>query len=357
MAMPFPFLPSIKYSVLKHTMKERLAFIIGLLGLVHVAFAQQEALFTNYLFNSLTFNPAYAGTTEYLTATLIHRSQWLGLNRGLGGRDDGAPSSQSFSLHSPANDRVGLGMSLVRDAIGATRTNHLNFIYAYRIPFQSGTLSIGVQAGATHWRANWRELDFKDPQALDPAFNGEIISDWVPNIGAGIYYYHEYFYVGLSAPRLMRFTLLPRREFISDFTALAHLYPHFYLTGGGVFRYGPELVIKPTLLVRRTGVFENWVVSKSQQVSTPTAVDVGISAFVLETLWLGLNFRTAFEKRSSADSIDLWAAFYLDNGLRVGMGYDFLLSQLNNYSGGSLELMLTYDFNYNISNIDSPRYF
>jgi len=319
--------------------------------------AQQEPLFTNYTFNSLVFNPAYAGTTEYLTATLIHRSQWLGLNAGLGGEDSGAPRSQSFTLHSPANERVGLGMHLTRDAIGATRTNNLNFVYAYRIPFKQGTLSVGVQAGATHWRANWRELDFKDPQALDPAFEGEILSNWVPNIGAGFYYYHDYFYVGLSAPRLMRFTLLPRRDFVDDFTALAHLYPHFYFTAGGIFRYGPELIIKPTLLMRRTGVFENWVVSKSQHVSTPTGVDLGVSAFVLETLWLGINYRTAFERGSSTDSIDLWGALYLDNGLRVGLGYDFLLSELQNYSYGSLELMLTYDFNYNISNIDNPRYF
>lgn len=319
--------------------------------------AQQEPLFTNYIFNSLVFNPAYAGTTDYLTTTLIHRSQWLGWNSNLDGDGGGTPSSQSISLHSPVNNRVGLGLHFLKDAVGANRTNSINAVYAYHIPLQYGKLSIGIQAGATKWRANWRELNFKDEQALDPAFAGDIVSDWVPNVGLGVYYYYDLFYIGLSAPRIMRFSLSPRRDFTDEYETTAHLYPHFYLTAGGIYRYGPDLVLKPTLLIRRTGVFENVVVAASQRTGTPTAVDLGMSAFMLETLWFGTTYRLALEGRSSHDSMDFWTAVQFSNGLRLGMSYDILLSKLRSYSSGSMELMLGYDFNYKVSRVESPRYF
>ena len=122
-------------------------FFIGLLLGPALLIAQQDAMFTKYMFNTLVYNPAYAGSYEYLSINALHRGQWWGI--------DGAPTTQSLSVHTPVSERVGLGLSLVNDKIGPTGSTQINAVYAYRIPIGPGKLSIGLQAGVFQRRADW----------------------------------------------------------------------------------------------------------------------------------------------------------------------------------------------------------
>ena len=163
--------------------------------------AQQDPLFTKYMFNSLVFNPAYAGSKEHMSIGLLHRSQWVGI--------DGAPNTQSFTLHTPLkNERVGVGFSLVNDAIGPTNNLGANVSYAYRIPVGSNgaKLSIGLQAGIENYRGDFNELNLEQQQGADPAFL-ENPNEYLPNFGAGVYYYSKSFYAGFSSPQIVEYDL------------------------------------------------------------------------------------------------------------------------------------------------------
>lgn len=341
----------------------------GLLLTGSMAVAQQEAMYTQYMFNQLAYNPAYAGTKGWLSATALHRDQWAGWGSGgqhLGGSYDGRPMTQTFSLHAPFKNRVGLGITLLRDRIGVHTTTSLRCFYAYHIEFVRGTLSLGLSGGTTHWQARWSDLLYKDPQALDRSFNEGDPDRWLPEFGAGIYYFNDHFYLGLSVPRIWQYPL--RFEDTSDdegIVAFAKLYPHFYLLTGGAIPIGgnPDLVFKPSLLIKSVSLFSDFFVSGDQVYRTgaPTEVDVDAALLLRQTLWVGLSWRTALEawwgRTSSMDSADLWMALQWRNGLRLGMAYDFPLTAIRPYTFGSFELMVGYDFHYRVDRTLSPRYF
>ncbi len=326
--------------------------------------AQQEAMYTQYMFNQLAYNPAYAGTKGWLSAVALHRDQWSGW--GDGGGYDGRPLTQSFGMHAPFKDRVGLGLAFIRDRIGVQQATTLRLFYAYRLDFVGGTLSLGLSGGTTHWRARWSALLYKDPQALDRAFNGGDPDRWLPEFGAGIYYYTEHFYLGMSVPRIWQYPL--RYEDLSDeegIVAFAKWYPHFYLSAGGAIPLGgrPDLVFKPSVLLRRVSLFSGFFVSGEQinRAGAPTALDLDVALLWRQTLWVGLSWRTAVEawwgRTSSADSVDLWVALQLRSGLRLGFAYDYPLTAIRPYVLGSFELMVGCDFHYRVDRTLSPRYF
>ena len=328
--------------------------------------AQQEPQFTKYMFNTLAYNPAYTGSRGYLSLVALHRNQWFGWGKGAEG--DGHPVTQSFSIHSPLNKQVGLGLNFVADRIGARKTVVANFSYAYRIAFGKGTLSLALQAGAFSWKADWGRLNFKDAQALDNAFNQGTPGDILPDFGTGFYFYTQKFYAGASLPHLAQFSL--RR--VSDeeketIRKWARNYRHFYLTAGGAIPLrGESLVFRPSFLIKTVGFFPGFFKQGSlvREIGSPTTFDLDASFLFNKKLWLGTSFRSAFSafikdngKISSSDSADLWATFLLPNGLRIGFAYDFPLNQIRHYSHGSFELMLGYDFYKEIEKINSPRYF
>ena len=166
------------------------------------SFAQQDPMFTKYMFNSLHYNPAYAGAKDHLAIGLLYRNQWFGI--------DGGPTTQTFTIHTPLkNERVGVGFSAYNDAVGPTNQMGANFSYAYRIPMGAGgrgKLAIGLQGGVTNWRADWNKLTLADSNP-DEAFSEVQPSYWLPNFGAGIYYYTPKFYVGFSSPHLIEYDL------------------------------------------------------------------------------------------------------------------------------------------------------
>ena len=314
--------------------------------------AQQDAMFTKYMFNSLNFNPGYAGSKEYLSLVALYRDQWLGL--------DGAPTTQTLSIHTPFKDRVGFGLNISNDKVGVTGSTVGSLSYAYRVPFGKGKVSIGLQASFMNYRTDFAKLNYKDPRSNDLSFKDDI-NLWAPNFGAGIYYYSDKFYVGFSVPHLIKTDL--RKESVST-TRWAQLYRHYYFTTGlAIPLRGESLIFKPSLLIKSVGLFGDFTSNSNNRmpVGAPTEFDIDISFLFYQSLWVGASFRSSIEafigKTSTVDSADLWAMFYLNKGLRVGLAYDFTLTELRNYNKGSFEVMLGYDFYFQQKHVVTPRYF
>lgn len=328
--------------------------------------AQQEPQFTSYMFNTLVFNPGYAGSKEYLSAVAVYRDQWAALGDKAGWQ--GRPLTQTFSVHSTLNKKVGLGLNLINASAGARQTSYLNGIYAYRINFGKGTLSIGLQAGMMNWKADWSKLEFQQPQELDNAFGTLTPNLWLPDFGAGLFFYTSNFYAGASMPHLANF---PLRQVSSaerdEIRKWSRVQRHFYLTTGGAIPLnGDNLVFRPSFLLKSVGLFNNFFRQGNlvREIGAPASFDVDASLFFQKKLWLGLSFRSAFAafntqgpKQSSPDSFDLWTAFHLQNGLRIGMAYDYPIGKLKSVSSGSFELMLGYDFYQQVEKAVHIRYF
>jgi len=317
--------------------------------------AQQDPMFTKYMFNSLAFNPAFAGSPDYLQARMLYRNQWWNI--------EGAPTTQAFTIHTPVKDKIGLGLSVVNDKIGSTGSTSAYLSYAYRMNFSKGKLSLGLQAGAMNWRADFSDLRYRDPRELDEVFNENDQVRWMPNFGAGIFYYTQKFYVGFSVPHLISWEL--QDEINPAAVKSAKYYRHYYFSAGAAFPLnGSALYFKPSILIKSVGLLGDFSADSNSlnQVGAPTEFDLDFSFLFYESLWLGVSFRSAFEAEqfggnSSFDSVDIWAAFYLQNGLRIGLSYDYSITQLQRHADGSFEVMLGYDMNFQAKKFVTPRYF
>ena len=344
-----------KIKLVQHfdTMRKYLPLFLSLFFIIPSSQAQQDAMFTKYMFNTLSYNPAYAGSKEYMSAVALYRDQWWGM--------EGAPHTQTFSIHTPFKERVGLGLNITNDKIGVTGSTVGNASYAYRIPFGKGKVSIGLQATVMNYRADFNQLNYKDPQGQDPAFKDANVNFWAPNFGAGVYYYSDKFYAGISVPHLMK-TDLRRNEVTTN--RWAQLYRHYYFTTGlAIPINGESLVFKPSLLIKSVGLFGDFTSSDSnlKAIGAPTEFDIDLSLLFYQSFWIGTSFRSSFEafigKSSSIDSADIWAMMNLRKGVRIGLAYDFTLTELREYAKGSFEIMMGYDFYYQEKKVVTPRYF
>jgi len=325
--------------------------VILLFGGATTLSAQQDAMFTKYMFNSLVFNPAYAGSNEHLAIAALYRNQWLSV--------PGAPETQTITAHTPLKtDRVGVGFSLINDKIGPTNTVGVNIAYAYRIPLGGNKkLAVGLQGGFENYTADWSLLDLVDPN--DESFlNNQ--NRFLPNFGAGIYFSTDKFYAGFASPHLIEYDL---RQNISTNIFARQARHYFFSTGIAIPIKGDALVFKPSALVKNVGLFA--AASKQTQfknIGAPTEFDIDLSLLFQQTFWLGASFRSAIEgfgseATSSFDSADVWFSWFLSNGMRFGASYDYPLTELSQVTNGSFEVMLGYEFNYRTKKIVTPRYF
>lgn len=286
------------------------------------AMAQQQVMFTQYMFNQLALNPAYAGSHRTLSVTALARKQWAGL--------DGAPSTQTLSVHSPIkNQRVGVGLLVVNDKIGVTKQTGLYNSYSYRIPFQNGgRLAFGLQIGFTAYNAQFSKIS-----DTDPTFAGDV-REVHPNVGGGLFYNTKLFYVGFSAPQLIQNTF-DRNNLDSDSKMLRH----YFLTAGYVFTLNRELKLKPNFLVKAVA-------------GAPVQFDVNLNLLMREVLWVGLSWR-------SFESVDALLQFQISEKLQFGYAYDFsTTTKLSRVNSGSHEIMLNYRvLTKKRSRFVTPRYF
>ena len=311
-----------------HTYILRIIGITGLLAAMagQAAYGQQQAMFTQYMFNGLAINPAYAGSQESLSLTALGRQQWTGL--------DGAPSTQTLSVHSPIkNEKVALGALFVNDKIGVVRQTGFQACYAYRIQMRKGTLSLGLQAGFTSFRSEYSTLFVQDPN--DPYFNSNDINKFLPNFGTGAYYYSERFYLGLSVPQLVSNSY--KRESSNALSSVLQV-RHYFLTSGYVFDINPSLKLKPSMLLKAVE-------------GAPLALDLNANLLLKEVVWLGLSYR-------SFQSLSALLELQLTDQFRLGYAYDFATSsRQKGLTFGSHELMLNYRFAYTKTKVITPRYF
>jgi len=290
-------------------------------------FAQQDALYSQYMFNKLAINPGYAGSRELLSADLIGRCQWVNI--------EGAPKTVSASIHSPLNNpHLALGFSVANDVIGPISNTSAMGTFAYRIIFPKSKLSFGLQAGMKN---NDVILGFNAYDETDPFLNSQLqlTKKFVPDANFGVYYYSDRFYAGVSSHQLLQNQTLLVKDSVGN-TQFSKLKTHFYGMTGAAFPLGENVVFRPSLLAK----FVN---------NAPPQLDLNASFLFANTLWLGVSYRT--EK-----AISLITEINIAQNFRIGYSYDIWINELQAYNKGSHEVRLSFDFNVG-RRILSPRYF
>ncbi len=288
------------------------------------ASAQQDPEYTQYMYNTMAVNPAYAGSIGTLEATLLHRSQWVGIS--------GAPETQSFSIHGPLrNEKVGLGLSIVNDKIGPSNELYLDGNFSYSLPLgYEKRLAFGLKAGMRMLNIDWSKGRYYDN--TDVLLNQNIDNQMKLAVGAGVYYYTEKWYLGFSIPSFIENNYYDDVQESIDYDRL-----HYYLMGGYVFDLNPNLKFKPAFLVKAVN-------------GAPLTADVSANFMINEKFVIGGSYRTD-------DSISILAGFQISPSFYLGYAFDYTVGGLNKYNDGTHEFILRYSLNKNQSKIKSPRFF
>ena len=309
-------------------MKKRILLIAFILiGLS--TYSQQDSQFTQYMYNTVNINPAYAGSRGVLSIFGLHRNQWVGL--------DGAPVTNTLSLNSPINgSNIGLGLSFINDRIGPSDENSISADISYSVKTsETAKLSFGLKA-----TANLLNVDFTKLSRFDQAdFLGatNIDNRFSPNIGAGIYYHSEKSYIGLSVPNFLETKHFDKGASSLATASVASERMHYYLIGGHVFDLSETIQFKPAFL------------GKIVQ-GAPLQVDLSANFLFNEKFTAGLAYR--WDAAFSA-----LLGFQVSNSLMIGYAYDMEVTKLANFNSGSHEIFLRYELFKNYDKVISPRFF
>lgn len=288
-----------------------------------MCYGQQDSQFTQYMYNTININPAYAGSRGAMSFFALHRTQWVGL--------DGAPTTNAASMNTPINNsNLGLGISFINDEIGPTTENTISADVSYTIPTSERfKLSFGLKATGNIFNLNVSKLNPVDQG--DPQFQN-LRNVFTPNIGAGIYYHSDKAYLGFSIPNFIQTNRYDDNE-----VAIFKEKINYFLIGGYVFDLSDDIKFKPAFLSK--------IVEGS-----PLQVDVSANFMFINKVVVGMAYRW-----SAA-----WSGmvgFQISDGMYVGYGYDLETTNLANYNSGSHEIFLRYEFLNNKSKIVTPRFF
>ncbi|SFD74480.1 type IX secretion system membrane protein, PorP/SprF family [Chitinophaga sp. CF118] len=305
------------------------------------AYSQQDAQFSQYMFNGLYINPAYAGYREQWNINMFYRTQWAGL--------PGAPKTFSVAADGAVNDnRVGLGLQVVSDQLGAEKNTAMYGSYAYRIHMDDDgnrTLAIGIGAGFIQQKLN--------TEALSPASQSDALlmnakkTAFMPDARVGIFYNSERIYTGLSADNLIT-RAFQKSDKLRTYLPLK---PHLYFTVGGLIPLSNEVLLKPSLLVK-------------EDFAGPTSVDLNAFFLFSKVIWLGGSYRTAvLNKNDISNSVPKAGALvammevFVNSKLRIGYAYDKTVNGTGATSYATHEISLNYFFENRKARMLSPRYF
>lgn len=288
-------------------------------------FAQQDSQYTQYMYNTINVNPAYAGSRGVMSIFGLHRTQWVGL--------DGAPVTNTASINTPINNsNLGLGVSFVNDRIGPTNENTISTDLSYTVnTSETYKLSFGIKATANLFNLDINKLNLAPGQIADPSLNN-LDNQFTPNLGAGVYFHSDQTYVGLSVPNFFETT-----RYDDNSVAINKERMNFYLIGGHVFDLSYNLKFKPAMMVKVTE-------------GAPLQLDVSANFLMMDKFVLGAAWR--WDAALSA-----MAGFQINDGLYVGYGYDMETTRLNNYNSGSHEIFLRFELFKRHNKIVSPRFF
>ncbi len=297
-----------------------------------ITFAQQLPQFSQYMFNTISINPAYAGSRERLSIVGLHRSQWVGL--------EGAPTTQTLSINTPlTNEKIGIGVSIIKDELGFE-----NFLYAYgdfsyTIKLNQKTkLAFGLKAGFTHYNLDQEGFLDQESVSSDPFFSN-FTNRWNPNFGLGLFLHTNRWYVGLSTPRILNTNYNESRQDPNvDYVALERL--SYYLTAGYVYDLSKSVKFKPSFLVKATS-------------GAPISIDVNANFLYKEKIWLGGGYRY----NQNTSTLGALADFQISKQLRIGYAYEHYLSDLRPFTGGTHEVLIMFEIVKTGKRIKSPRYF
>jgi type IX secretion system PorP/SprF family membrane protein len=279
------------------------------------------------MFNQLLTNPAYSGTHSYGSASIIHRSQWVSF--------DNAPTSQVASLETPIGEKVGLGLLVTNDSHGIIKELSFMGNVGYKFNLTSTTkLSLAVRLGVSSYSADFGKIDVWDTD--DPIYTSSNISGaFIPKFGAGAYLFDEKWYVSLGIPTI---TAPTDDKLILTSTNAKYFEQHYYAGAGYVFKLSPLIDLRPSVLLK----YQN---------AAPAEVDLNANFLINKKLWLGLGYRTG-------DALIGMVEYNISTRLRGGYAYDFTTTDIGNYSNGSHEIMIAFDFGEDILvKKTSPRYF
>lgn len=307
--------------------KSRILWFAVLLLVANKAAGQQDAMYSQYMFNALAINPAYAGSRNVISATGLYRSQWSGMA--------GAPKTTTFTIDGTVlNKRVGLGLQVLNDKLGITKTTGGVASYAYRLRFDQGTLALGLQGSVMQYTADYTSVSLGSSSPYDPAF-AENVNKLLFNFGTGVYYNTDRFYVGLSAQDLLRNRLT---DYVApDQSAGSTKAIHLFLASGYVFSLNDDFKLKPSVLLK--GVK-----------GSPLEADINSTLWIKDVVAVGVQYRT------SADIAGM-VELQLSSQLRFGYSYDRSVTRLQDFNSGSHEIMIRYEFGFSRGKILSPRYF
>ena len=288
--------------------------------------AQQDAMYTQYMENLITVNPAYAGSKDLLSMMVVSRNQWVSMPN--------APISRTFSMHSPIKQtNMGLGLSFVYDDLWPIKQTGVYADYSYRLFFsKQRTLALGLKAGVSFYDAGLSALETNDPG--DPVFVNDINRRFLPNFGVGAFYYTNKYYLGLSVPKLVENTINENGLSVQN-TSKEKL--HIFFMAGYVFDVNRIVKFKPSILTKYVK-------------NAPASLDVNGTFLFYDRLWVGAMLRVG-------DSFGGLFQLQVTNQIKFGYSYDLPINKLGAYNNGTHELMISYDFNPRSGRVRSPRYF
>lgn len=298
--------------------------IISLLFVTISSFAQQDAQYTQYMYNTTNINPAYAGSRGAISIFGLHRTQWVGF--------EGAPITNAASINAPLeNTNLGIGLSVVNDKIGPSDQTSISADVSYTIQTSDTyKLSFGLKATANLLNVDYTKLDRFD--LTDPQFQNNINNEFSPNIGAGLFYYSDKLYVGASIPNFIEVEHYNDTKSAAESTKM-----HYYLIGGYVFDLNRNLQFKPSFLSKIVA-------------GAPLQIDVSANFLFNEKFVLGAAWRIDA-------AVSAMAGFQISEGLFIGYGYDFDTTKFANYNSGSHEIFLRFEIFKSLDRKLTPRFF
>jgi type IX secretion system PorP/SprF family membrane protein len=311
-------------------MKKSISIFVLLL-VASISNAQQDAQFTQYMYNSMVINPAYAGSRDHLSIFGLHRTQWVGL--------EGAPVTNNVSIHSPVNNgNVGLGLSILNDRIGPSDETDIGFNFSYKIKAsESYTLSFGLKASANLLNIDFTKLSQENYFNIDPSFQTNVDNKFSPNIGAGLFLYSGDSYIGLSVPNFIETKHFDKGINRNSTSNIATERLHYYLTAGHVFDLSTAIKFKPSVMTKMVS-------------GAPLQVDLSGNFMFNDKFVVGAAYRWSA-------AVSGMLGFQATESWFIGYGYDFETTKLAHYNSGSHEIFLRYELFNKYDRIVSPRFF
>jgi type IX secretion system PorP/SprF family membrane protein len=280
--------------------------------------AQQDPIFTQYMYNGQVINPAYAGMWEKVGFTALIRKQWAGIHR--------SPLTEAISIHSPlGNERVGMGLNIINDNYGREKRLSVLADYAFEVSLTpQRRLRLGIKFGFVNYKNPLTEYILYPDNEYDRAFAEDIDLSFLPNVGVGAFLYEDNYYVGLSVPKIVQNEF---KDNYHNYSTTAEVRTA-YLTGGYVFQFYTlnKIVFKPTLMIRAT-------------IGAPIEYDLAANVMLKDQLWLGVMLR-------SGNAVSFMTQWIMNNNLRLGFAMDITFNEIYPYQNGTYEFTIGYDIDF-----------